>query len=105
MLEVEGKKAGILTFQSRFLPDWKTSNTFHIIEDTSRLKAPEAYIHYKSLLELELQDRFNFKVPLGNFVIKDNEYTNFIKVGNEAKTRPMILKPIENLKREIRQIE
>jgi len=54
MLEIGGKKAGILTYQSRFLPDWKTSNTFHIIEETNRLKAPEAYLHYRSLLKMNL---------------------------------------------------
>ena len=104
MLESQNKKFGILTLQSRFVPDLKTQNTFHIVEDSNRLKAPEAYIHFKSLMQTDLVDRFNYKVPLGNFVIKENEYKSHMdEVKN--KTRPLILKPIGLYDRAVRQIE
>jgi hypothetical protein len=43
-----------------------------LYENTKYLVAPESYLHFKSLVETQIFDRFNYRVPLGAYYWKDH---------------------------------
>lgn len=67
MLELNNVKCGVITFQTRFLPDAQTRFRFNLYNNTTKLKTPESYLHFKSLLETKIIDKFNYEVPLGDY--------------------------------------
>jgi len=72
LLELGSSRGGLLRFQTRFLPEAMTSVNFHLYENTKYLVAPESYLHFKSLVETQIFDRFNYRVPLGAYYWKDH---------------------------------
>jgi hypothetical protein len=65
---------------------------------------PEAYLHFKSLLDLNLYDRFNYRVPLGVYNWLEARDINYLEEFPK-RIRPLKLRGLEQYSRNIKAIK
>ena len=95
---------GILNLQMRYLPDAMTRVNFHLYQRSHNLVEPEAYLHYKSLLDLNMYDRFGYQVCLG--VYNWMEALDIIYLEEFPKRiRPLKLRGLQEYSKNIKSIK